>query len=272
MEGTSYPPPPRAPGISMMQVGGDVPDKSNPTSPKPGDASTDSHHDTHLENVDVSSPRQGEAQKAFLQQQPVHASDATYIGGDDGGIHSSVFHADPSETSEFQPTTGLSGSTLEYSTTQNRVVIKDPHDKGVFFSAGVYDGVFAVDVQNMPTSGTRHPDIYPAKLIEHSLGYFESQGHEVVVFEATWAETSRRDLSRNWAEFNDAISQSVGPVTDDIKKAAAVETWTGRLVQRLGFTEVDSVDTELQETPEGDLKASNVYIRFSKPRKERDSS
>lgn len=82
--------------------------------------------------------------------------------------------------------------------------------------------------------GERHPDFFAKKFLSYALEHFTQQGYKITVFDALWLKNKKPWGSINYTEFKKNLKDGSQP------KEAAKDTWTGRVMAELGFTEVES--------------------------------
>lgn len=99
----------------------------------------------------------------------------------------------------------------------------------------------------------RHPDIRPRLLLPQALGYFAQVGTDPDVVRAHWRGLPA--MRTNFDMYHRALEQNECAPTQEQKRAAAMATWTGGLLQEVGYSHITYVD----DSPK------RVIVDFVKP-------
>lgn len=149
---------------------------------------------------------------------------------------------------------GGSGRILRCHIEKDEISVVDVADEDHFrLDAKTVDGTMWMLLLT-DRSGERHPDLFAGKFFEFALRYFEINGYTVSKFQARWQRWRSGHASNNYDQFIKNTTLGVNPAT------AAKNTWTGKILERLGFTEVESL-----EVKEDELGVEKVLVLFSKP-------
>jgi hypothetical protein len=179
------------------------------------------------------------------------AGSERYIGGSTGGVPEEIF------TPGFKgPLTGMSGAKLSCRTDTSSVVIASFDEDTAYFLACVLPeetDALHLDIKTKTADHPdRHPDLYASELVDRSLTYFHEQGFAINKLIGAW------NKGDNYKAYRDYITKIIlaRDITDEDKKNAARNTWTGRLAQSLGFTEIERLEVE---------NPKSIHVVFSKP-------
>jgi hypothetical protein len=164
----------------------------------------------------------------------------TYIGGTRGGVPIDVFTPGPTRIVE-----GASSLTrLRVEHLGNQVHIQDITSPKCEFLAYAKKNLFGIKVSNKGWRGMdelTHPDIYPRLLAVQALKSFREQDFQIDGMHDYWQRYSH--LRDNYLQYQEYLSQfDPSLITDDVRKEAAANSWTGKLARKhLGFSRVESV-------------------------------
>lgn len=174
--------------------------------------------------------------------------------------------------------TGLSGKEKLFCVVNPVYInIEDSNDDNLAFQASIEDGTLSLDVNNKIAQGSslKHPDIYPSRLLEQTFKYFTEQGQKIERIKGLWG--SGKDLSSgeqvmdpsdNYIQYMAYLSKfEPEEITEEIKREAALQTWTGKQAQKYGYSEVASIKVQPIEQ-EFDEEA--IEIIFAKPQNDTD--
>ncbi len=91
--------------------------------------------------------------------------------------------------------------------------------------------------------GLKHPDLYASKLAHKALEYFQRQGTPIREVVTDWSDTPGRD--ENYLSYLDNLKKNgvSNPEKASFKrqKAAAEETWSGKMIMSLGFEDISEI-------------------------------
>ncbi len=128
------------------------------------------------------------------------------------------------------------------------IVIEDREHEDYFMSVFVNEGELIVSLQTW-VSDDRHPDFFAGEFLRFALNHFGSQNVEVNQFRAQWHVGSV-----NYEEYMKNRQRAhLSPVE------SARRTWSGRIINQLGFTQVHK--PKRLKTPDGEPK---IEVIFSK--------
>lgn len=188
-----------------------------------------------------------------------------YVGGRTGGVPESIFASGKERGQDIKGKSGRSLKALFFPD-EGEVTIKPQDDDKAVFSIKVDDdGRLSMDINNRGADGKPHPDIYPAALVKRSIQFFGDQGREVRTMLGTWDRPTGTEPSVNYDEYVtnlSALGKQPEDITEADKKAAAKNTWTGRLAESLGYTEVRSIHDNPDERRKG---RTDIIVQFVKP-------
>lgn len=133
----------------------------------------------------------------------------------------------------FNDTISGQGAKVECNIEDDTISIVDSNDQNYRFVAFRNSaGKLTFEVRNKGWGNQKHPLIYPGRLLEESINYFDNQGFPVEKIEGHWQ--GEGELTDNYNQFHQTFR-----ATNDQQEAAR-QTWTGRQAQKLGF-EVESI-------------------------------
>ncbi len=146
---------------------------------------------------------------------------------------------------------GGSGRRIFCSIDSDNIVILDATEQKFRLSASVNTESVTVAVRSRDwKNGERHPDLFGKKFVAWALRYFESQGHFIGKFKSEWFQGDDIYSNINYVSYREGIESGLDPIQ------AAKNTWTGKTVVELGFTEV----ADLREYSGG-----RVTLNFQRP-------
>ena len=161
-----------------------------------------------------------------------------FIGGETGGIPKDIFR--PAFNSAFLT---KSGEMYHAEISHRSVEIRSTDYQEVVFRACVSaNSTLNLDIRNKLKydaynevfTGPKDADLYPSKLLDHTMKYFEEQNTTIERIKGRWAHDSD-----NFHQFVENCNGFVtGEFSEKNEKAAAKKTWTGRQAARFGYTDV----------------------------------
>lgn len=180
-------------------------------------------------------------------------SQERYIGGPTGGIPEDIF------IPGFKGVINCaSGEKLGGNITKDLVVIasqKDSKNEQYIFvarrSKHDHDALELGIKTKIGNPPEKHKDLYAKELAKKSIIYLEEQGTPITKIRGFWQEGDNFDAYQNYM---DDIRQT-RPTTGKDQRDAARNTWTGKLAESLGFTEIESI---------GQTKSGSILTYFKK--------
>lgn len=154
-----------------------------------------------------------------------------------------------------------SNRVLAAKTTDDEVYIRDQDNSKYHFDACVStesEGAifFSVDTVDRQGENQIHPDLYAAKLLGRAVRFFDAGPYGPLDrVEGTWLTDADSD---NFAMYAASLAKfGPGPYTQEQMRIAAKETWTGGVLDKLGFKVVSSVHSK---------SGSHVQVYFDRPK------
>lgn len=185
-----------------------------------------------------------------------------YIGGSTGGIPESVFNIEARQSIHGN-VKGISGRTsMFYKMSPTRVYFSADEDpnRRICFSASVEWRRLVVYTRNRGYDGDPkklYPDIYPRKLLTRAFQHFERWGVDIEFMEGNWVNEPPSDNFDVYKAHLDSLERGA---SDEDKKAAAFNTWTGQRALEFGFKQIARID-EIEET---DKDPGGVIVLFQR--------
>ena len=128
--------------------------------------------------------------------------------------------------------------------------VDDPQEHFIMHAAVAGD-TSSAEIHTRKKDGTRHPDFFAKHFLAFALNYFESEGYPVRKFMAMWTPVKDKEWdSDNYNEYWRIRKEGEDPVE------AVKSTWTGKILGKLGFTDIENIQGE-----EGD----KIVVVFKKP-------
>lgn len=114
--------------------------------------------------------------------------------------------------------------------------IYDEDEPAFTMQANVHGGTASANIYTRRKSGERHPDFFAKNFLAFALIHFKNEAYPVVRFEAKWILIEGEEWgSDNYQQFRRLIREGLVP------EDAAKQTWTGKLLSELGFSELESI-------------------------------
>lgn len=155
---------------------------------------------------------------------------------------------------------GISGqSKFKYRVTEDRIIIEDSENSDLRFDSWVENGVWKVNVFTKGFQGDldrTHSDLFAKQLFLFSYGFFKRNGIDIKAFEANW---NKQKGKTNFDQYRRNLIRHSLRKPEIAKKKAVFDTWTGRLMQKLGFNRIVSIEGERREYDNGVMKV--VFVR-----------
>jgi hypothetical protein len=186
-----------------------------------------------------------------------------YVGGLTGGVPEEVFKLGFNDLTE-----GLSGGKLKCEAKPDEIIIQTPDSFSDYLFKAYREEDDLLALRIITKSGNppqAHPDLYAAQLVRRSITYFEDLGFPIKRMRGRWLQRDNRKMFENYLQ---TITE--GNIEEKHKHEAARSTWTGKLAQSLGFTEIESLkDTGEPERhllwSKGEKPSGMIYVIFKKP-------
>lgn len=128
--------------------------------------------------------------------------------------------------------------------------IYDEDDRSFLMEAEIHGNIGSANIFTRKKTGERHPDFFARNFLIFALRHFENEGYVVDKFQARWTLTEEGEWEfDNYRQFQKLIREGVDATE------AARQTWTGKILSELGFTEIESVKSSDDE----------IIVFFRKP-------
>lgn len=98
----------------------------------------------------------------------------------------------------------------------------------------------------------RHPDMFAGKFIKACIEYLQKRGNVINHVLCHWSKSQPTNLIQFIQNLKDGMSV----------EEAAKNTWTGKIVTELGFTQTETIEPG---SISKNLDINSVLLRFSKP-------
>lgn len=157
-------------------------------------------------------------------------------------------------TKQWKEMHGKSGRMLQCAAAKEGILLRDKEFPDIRVQAMMMEPnevYTVVDTKFRDEERTRHPDFNAKILLPIVVKFLEDQGNRITAFRSHWVSTGMR--STNYFQFKEALIESGIPIDglseiskDDprwkLVSDAALSTWSGRMVQGMGFNQVDKIE------------------------------
>ena len=114
--------------------------------------------------------------------------------------------------------------------------IYDEDEPGFTMQADIHGETASANIYTRKQTGERHPDFFAKNFLAFALSYFKNEGYPAARFKTRWVLTKGEGWSSdNYLQFRRLIREGLVP------EDAAKQTWTGKLLSELGFSELESI-------------------------------